>query len=140
VSDEVDDDDYKVGYGRPPLRTRFKKGKSGNPKGKRKKSPDLSEIIGEELESSRYVEIDNKREKLSITRLLVKQYIRMALKGNIKAILSLLELAAERRKATAKLDAQSKSKYPTKEERSKMTDQELTDLYMQTLKAVNREE
>jgi len=28
--------DYAVGYGRPPLHTRFKKGKSGNPKGRPK--------------------------------------------------------------------------------------------------------
>jgi len=25
-----DEQDYKVGHGRPPLRTRFKKGQSGN--------------------------------------------------------------------------------------------------------------
>jgi hypothetical protein len=41
VSDEMDDDDYKVGYGRPPLRTRFKKGQSGNRKGRPPKFPDL---------------------------------------------------------------------------------------------------
>ena len=29
----VGDDDYKVGYRKPPEHTKFKKGKSGNPKG-----------------------------------------------------------------------------------------------------------
>ena len=29
---------YRVGYGKPPKRTRFKKGHSGNPKGRKKGS------------------------------------------------------------------------------------------------------
>ena len=31
------ENDYKVGPGRPPLHTRFRKGKSGNPGGRSKK-------------------------------------------------------------------------------------------------------
>lgn len=33
-----DQDGYRVGYGRPPLHTRFKKGQSGNPNGRRRKT------------------------------------------------------------------------------------------------------
>ena len=33
-----DEHDYKVGPGRPPLRTRFRKGQSGNPGGRSKKN------------------------------------------------------------------------------------------------------
>jgi hypothetical protein len=29
---------YRVGYGKPPKRTRFKKGRSGNPKGRKRGS------------------------------------------------------------------------------------------------------
>lgn len=32
------DGDYDVGYGKPPVKSRFKKGQSGNPAGRRKKS------------------------------------------------------------------------------------------------------
>jgi hypothetical protein len=42
-------DDYKVGYGRPPLNTRFKKGESGNPKGRRKGRKNLKTLVVEEL-------------------------------------------------------------------------------------------
>jgi hypothetical protein len=34
-----DQQDYKVGPGRPPLHTRFRKGQSGNPGGRSKKKP-----------------------------------------------------------------------------------------------------
>jgi Family of unknown function (DUF5681) len=140
VSDGMDDDDYRVGYGKPPLRRRFKKGQSGNPKGRPKKIPDLSELIGEELESTRYVEIDNKRVKLTVAKLLVKQFIRLAMKGDPKALFPALEAADKHQKAAAKRESQKKHRFPTREEISKMTDQERTDLYMQTLKKANGEE
>jgi hypothetical protein len=36
--------EYRVGRGKPPLHTRFRKGRSGNPKGPRKK--DLPALLG----------------------------------------------------------------------------------------------
>jgi len=33
------EEDYEVGYRKPPVATRFKKGASGNPSGRRKKIP-----------------------------------------------------------------------------------------------------
>src|SRR5215471_1340315 len=38
---EYPDGEYRVGRGRPPLHTRFKKGRSGNPRGPRKNLPAL---------------------------------------------------------------------------------------------------
>jgi uncharacterized protein DUF5681 len=44
---------YAVGYGRPPMHTRFKPGQSGNPKGAKKKprslAPDLKALFGHAL-------------------------------------------------------------------------------------------
>ncbi len=39
------EDTYEVGYGRPPLSTRFKPGQSGNPKGRTKQSQNLRTIV-----------------------------------------------------------------------------------------------
>ena len=33
--------DYRVGYGKPPLETRFKKGQSGNPGGRPRRARNL---------------------------------------------------------------------------------------------------
>jgi hypothetical protein len=41
-SSESDDPEYKVGPGHPPKEYQFKKGQSGNPKGRKKKTPSIA--------------------------------------------------------------------------------------------------
>lgn len=41
--------DYAVGYGKPPLETRFHKGQSGNPGGRRRGTKTLAALLGEAL-------------------------------------------------------------------------------------------
>ena len=43
--------DYEVGYGRPPKASQFKKGKSGNPRGRPKKDPSIADVISQDLQS-----------------------------------------------------------------------------------------
>lgn len=44
-----ENDDYKVGFGRPPLHSRFRKGESGNPKGREKGQKNVRTLVKEEM-------------------------------------------------------------------------------------------
>jgi uncharacterized protein DUF5681 len=55
--------DYQVGPGRPPLHTRFKKGRSGNPGGRRAKT--LPASLAAALDEPVYVTKNGRRRKLT---------------------------------------------------------------------------
>ena len=57
--------DYKVGYKKPPLHTRFKKGQSGNPRGRPKGSKNFSTLLAEALNEPVIVAEDGKRRRIS---------------------------------------------------------------------------
>jgi Family of unknown function (DUF5681) len=42
--------EYAVGYGKPPLHTRFRKGISGNPRGRPRRKTDLASLLTEALD------------------------------------------------------------------------------------------
>ena len=79
---------YKVGYGRPPLETRFQKGKSGNPAGGRKrKAPGKSfvEVLKEQLAETVQVAIGGRKKRITRFEALARSVIGDALKGNDRA-------------------------------------------------------
>jgi Family of unknown function (DUF5681) len=41
--------DYPIGYGKPPVETRFQKGQSGNPGGRRRGTKSLPALLSEAL-------------------------------------------------------------------------------------------
>jgi hypothetical protein len=57
------DDDYKVGPGKPPKHTRFKKGESGNKKGRRKGSKTIKSIIEKVLLGDRPITVNGHQVK-----------------------------------------------------------------------------
>nr|WP_246524227.1 DUF5681 domain-containing protein [Neoroseomonas eburnea] len=85
--------DYEVGYGRPPRRTRFKKGTSGNPAGRpRGRRPDVLIDLHKELSSR--VQITEQGRRITITKgeLLARALVAGAIKGDAKARRDLLDM------------------------------------------------
>jgi hypothetical protein len=56
---------YAVGYKKPPLHTRFKKGQSGNPSGRRRGARNLPTALLEAIDRRVEVEEDGRRRKRS---------------------------------------------------------------------------
>jgi len=85
---------YKVGYGKPPKARQFKRGKSGNPKGRPKGSLNLATDLTAELGEHITVREDGRPRKVSKQRALIKSLMARALQGDVRAMASLLALYA----------------------------------------------
>ena len=85
--------DYEVGYGRPPSRTRFQKGRSGNPKGRPKGARNLATDLAEELGEVIEVRENGTVRRISKQRAMVKSLAAQTLKGNARAAAQLFSLA-----------------------------------------------
>ena len=95
TKDDKEPKAYEVGYHKPPQHTRFKKGQSGNPKGRAKKKniDDVRPVIEEILEQA--VPIDDGGKKYTISRMqaILEAERKNALNGNLRAIEALLKKA-----------------------------------------------
>lgn len=77
---------YEVGYGKPPKRTQFKPGQSGNPKGRRKGSRNFSGHVQDELGERITITQDGRRQVVTKLKLIATQLVNSAVKGNLKSI------------------------------------------------------
>ncbi len=84
----------KVGYGRPPKATQFRKGKSGNPGGRPKGSLNLATDLAAELGEQITVREDGRPRRVSKQRALIKSLMAKALQGDVRATAALLALYA----------------------------------------------
>jgi hypothetical protein len=76
---------YTVGYARPPLHGRFQHGKSGNPRGRRGTAERIRRLLQEELFRTISVRDGDDVLRLSAVKAVLRQTIRLALKGNSPA-------------------------------------------------------
>jgi hypothetical protein len=102
-----DERDYEVGYGKPPRHTRFKKGQSGNPRGRPPGSKNLSTLLCEALNEPVVVTENGGRRKISMRRAIAKQVVNQAAKGNWRAVKILFDMLQEIEGRTEPETAQS---------------------------------
>lgn len=75
---------HAVGYGKPPKHAQFQKGKSGNPKGRPKGSPDLLELaalLKASFSQKLTANVDGKPKKMLVIEALLRKNLAMALSG-----------------------------------------------------------
>ena len=85
------DADYEVGFGRPPKHTQFQKGRSGNPKGRRRGSRNASTLLDEALSERIIVAENGRRRKVTKFEVVLTQLVNKAAQGEHRATRLLLE-------------------------------------------------
>lgn len=90
-----EDHEYPVGYGKPPKSGQFKKGQSGNPKGRPKGSLDYTTYVQQMLSAQVTVTEGGKRKRVSSLQATLMRLAEKSLKGDMRAIEKVLSLATD---------------------------------------------
>jgi hypothetical protein len=91
-NNDNDTSSYETGYGKPPIRTRFKKGQSGNPTGRRKGSRNLASALDSALQEKVTVNEGGVRKKVTKKQAALKQIANKAASGDVNALRILIPL------------------------------------------------
>ena len=121
---------YRVGYGKPPAHSRFRKGQSGNPTGQRRPpsgAERLRKVISEEAYRLLTVREGEDIKRIAAARAVLRSQIASAVKGNVSAqraiIQAIQQVEAEPQPHRSTVAANQKKK-----DVREMTDEELMDI------------
>ena len=87
--------DYEVGYGKPPRNTQFKKGQSGNPRGRPSGSKNLATLVSVALNEPVIVVENGGGRKITKREAIIKQLVNRSTKADWRAIKILLDIVRE---------------------------------------------
>ena len=93
MTERREDEDFKVGYKRPPMHSRFKPGVSGNPSGRRKGSPNLKTLFDKILAEEISLREGQTVRKVTKAEAVIRGLIVGALKGDQRSIGSVFKIA-----------------------------------------------
>jgi Family of unknown function (DUF5681) len=95
TADNDESDDYDVGYGRPPVRHRFKPGQSGNPKGRPKGRKKMGTLLEAVLSERVSIREGDKVRRVPRAEAMVRMLVMKATKGDAKAFATLITLSQQ---------------------------------------------
>jgi hypothetical protein len=126
MRDDLQAEDYEVGYGKPPKHGEFKKGVSGNPKGRPKKVLGFGAQVMRELNSKLTITDQGKQVVITKFEVIVKQAVNKAAKGNLRAIKLVADLRHQELEKGAE-EQRSSPFNPTLVDLSKVDARDLSD-------------
>lgn len=91
----TEDEDEKVGYRKPPKKSRFKPGQSGNPRGRRKRIENIGLAVLTELSQPITVRENGQEHVLTKRDAIAKTIVAGALAKNVKMIQILISLVPD---------------------------------------------
>lgn len=84
-----------VGYGKPPVKTQFKKGVSGNPRGRPAGSRNVALAIKDAFTAPITIRQGEKTHRVSTLEALSRKQVEQGLKGDHRAAFAVLKMAKE---------------------------------------------
>jgi Family of unknown function (DUF5681) len=84
---------HEVGYGRPPRHSRFRKGRSGNPRGRPRGSKNLLTLFAEALDETVTVKEGGRSRTITKREAIVKQLVNRSAGADLAAMRMLLGMA-----------------------------------------------
>jgi Family of unknown function (DUF5681) len=87
--------DYRVGYGRPPQRTRFTKGQSGNPTGRPKGGANAKTIVSRAINEKVTIREGDKARDMTKLEGLLQAHLVKAIKGDARSASLVIGLVAK---------------------------------------------
>lgn len=83
---------YEVGFQRPPRHTQFRKGTSGNPKGRPREAKNLAAVLEEALAEKVAIVENGRRRRITKRSAMIKQLVNKAASGDLRASRQLTDL------------------------------------------------
>lgn len=90
--DTDSDSPYEVGYGKPPRRTQFKPGQSGNPRGRPRGQPNFKTTLIEVFNERVVLRVGDRTRSVPANKAILLRIRNGALQGEPKAIAAYLQL------------------------------------------------
>jgi hypothetical protein len=87
--------EYEVGYGKPPRHTRFKKGRSGNPRGRAPGAKNLKTLLIQALNEFVIVTDNGGHRKITKREAIVTQLVNRSATADLRAIKILVDLVGD---------------------------------------------
>jgi Family of unknown function (DUF5681) len=84
-----------IGYGKPPQSTRFRKGVSGNPRGRPKNSRNVAGVFAKALREKVVINENGQRKTITKLEAAVKQFVNKAASGDFRSLQLLVHLSRE---------------------------------------------
>lgn len=114
---EPPDDEYKIGYGKPPRKTRFKKGESGNPSGRPRGITAGRARVLALKEAFRMVRVKEGDSIVSLPAIqaIFRGHLALAAKGNVAAQRAVIETVQAMEREAGLVAAQESAKAEAEE-------------------------
>ena len=101
--------DYEVGYRKPPRHTRFKKGQSGNPRGRPRGAKNLPTLFSEALNERVIVTENGGQRSITKRQAIITQLVNRSATADLRAIKILLDIVQEIERQTEAVSAETSS-------------------------------